>query len=579
MCGIAGIYYRDRKVDPSTLKLMGDKLIHRGPDNERIWISEKDGVGFSHRRLSIIDLSENGNQPMHYQDRYTMTFNGEIYNYIELKKELQEKGYQFKTQTDTEVLMALYADMGSNCLQKIDGMFAFALWDDVEKELFLARDRFGEKPLYYSFINGGFCFASEMKALFAIGASKETSPARVHKYLEQNALMDEEDIESTFYKQVKQVDAACFMIVKQAEIRKRQNYWNLSSIKINHNITVEEAAAQFRKLFATSIKRRMRSDVTVGSSLSGGIDSSSIVLIANTFKETEQRQNTFSARFKNFSKDEGAYIDMVINKAGNINPHNVWPDIDEFIAEMESLAYHQEEPFYSGSVYNQYCVMRLAKEFNTTVLLDGQGADEQLGGYIHYYRHHLTNLITTNPHQFLIERKGYQHTQKEIYPYSIPKKLPLWYMKKILFRSKYAYDDDARSLLIRDTTVTGLKTLLRYGDRNSMAFSREVRLPFLSHELTEFIFSLPIKFVLNEGWTKYVLRKAVEDIVPPAITWRKDKVGFEPPQEDWIIRLQPLFNEYKAKINYLDLTGGRKVNKQITDWKWLMLKLFIGNGH
>lgn len=577
MCGIAGVFYGNKKVDISSLNLMGEKLIHRGPDNGNVWLSEDGNIGLSHRRLSIIDLSDDGNQPMHYKSRYTITFNGEIYNYIELRKELQDKGVQFNTQTDTEVLLALYAELGSHCLQKIDGMFAFAIWDNLEKQLFLARDRFGEKPLYYTFIDGGFCFASEMKALFAIGASKETSPDRVFKYLESNVLIDEADPESTLYKQIKQLDAACFMKVKEGQIIERENYWNLSAIKIDNKISLEEAALEFRRLFNVSIKRRMRSDVTVGSSLSGGIDSSAIVLIANSFKLPGQSQHVFSARFKNFNKDEGKYIDMVLNKAGDIKGHTVWPQADQLLTEMESLAYYQEEPFYSGSVYNQYCVMRLAKEFNTTVLLDGQGADEQLGGYIHYYSHYLTSLVTNNPRQFLIERKGYQNIQKDLHPYHIPRKLPFWYIKKLLLNSKYTYDEDARNLLLKDTTSTGLKTLLRYGDRNSMAFSREVRLPFLNHELTEFIFSLPIHFLLNKGWTKYILRKAVEDVLPTEIAWRKDKIGFEPPQDDWVEKLRPLYADYKSKTNYLDLTNGKKVS-EITDWKWLMLKLFVSNG-
>ena len=574
MCGIGGIYYPNKKVEQNSLKTLAVKLSHRGPDGEGIWIHETEGVGFCHRRLSIIDLSANGYQPMHYMGRYTITFNGEIYNYIEIKKELEEKGYRFKTQTDTEVLMALYADCGYSSLEKIDGMFAFAIWDNEKKELFLARDRFGEKPLYYSFIDGGFCFASEMKALFAIGASKETSPERVYKYLESNVLIDEDDVESTFYKQVKQIDAANYMIVKNGQIQERKKYWDLSGITINNKITIDEAAIEFRRLLTESIKRRMRSDVTVGSSLSGGIDSSSIVLIANALKDPDQCQNTFSARFKNFNKDEGRFIDMVAARSPDIKQHNVWPDADKLIEELQSLAYSQEEPFYSGSQYNQYCVMRLAKENNTTVLLDGQGADEQLGGYLHYYHHHLTNLITFNPKQFLIERKGYQKIHKKLMPYRIPRRLPLWYAKKIFLKSKYIYDDDVRSLLIRDTTSTGLKALLRYGDRNSMAFSREVRLPFLSHELSEFIFSLPIKFLLNEGWTKFILRKAVDGIIPDEISWRKDKIGFEPPQDDWVLKLKPVLDPYKVKTNYLDLTGGRKVT-EITDWKWLMLKLFV----
>jgi asparagine synthase (glutamine-hydrolysing) len=577
MCGIAGIYGKNNKVQYSDLKTMGAKLAHRGPDGEGIWINEGDNVGFLHRRLSIIDLSVGGNQPMHYADRYTITFNGEIYNYIELKEKLLEKGYVFKSSSDTEVLMALYAEKGHDCVYELDGMFAFAIWDNQEKELFLTRDRFGEKPLYYGFIDGAFCWASEMKALFAIGASGATCPDRIYKYLKSNVIIDEEDTSGTFYKEVKQLDAADYMIVKGAEIKKLVKYWTLNNIEVNTRISIEDAALKFSQLLTKSIRLRLRSDVPVGSSLSGGIDSSAIVLIANGLKTKDQVQNTFSARFRNFKKDEGRFIDMVVRQAPNISSHNVWPQSEQLIEEIGNLAYHQEEPFYSGSQYNQYCVMRLAKEHNTTVLLDGQGADEQLGGYLHYYHHHLTHLITSDLPEFLRERREYQKIHSLLQPYRIPRRLPYWYLKKKLFNAKYPYDRDARSLLLRDTTTTGLKALLRYGDKNSMAFSREVRLPFLSHELAEFIFSLPMNYILRKGWTKYILREAVKGTVPDEITWRKDKIGYEPPQENWLLKLKPIIDEYRSKTNYLDLTGGRKVT-EIVDWKWLMLKLFAQNG-
>src|SRR5450432_1540030 len=249
MCGIAGIYGKQNKVNYPDLKLMGDKLAHRGPDGEGIWINEPDNIGFAHRRLSIIDLSDHGKQPMHYADkRYTITFNGEIYNYVELKRSLIDKGYKFVSDSDTEVLLALYAEKKEKCLSDLDGMFAFAIWDDREKELFLARDRFGEKPLYYAFINGAFCFASEMKALFAIGASAGTRPESVYKYLESNVLIDEQDPAGTFYKDIRQLDGAGFMIVKDAAIQKIKRYWSLDHVSINTQISLEEAAERFTEL-------------------------------------------------------------------------------------------------------------------------------------------------------------------------------------------------------------------------------------------------------------------------------------------------------------------------------------------
>ena len=576
MCGIAGSYSPDKKASFEQLKTMADKLVHRGPDGEGFWIHENEGVGFAHRRLSIIDLSERAKQPMHYQNRFTITFNGEIYNYIELKKELEQKGYSFSSQSDTEVLMALYADEGYECLKKLDGMFAFAIWDDVKKELFIARDRFGEKPLYYTFFENTFYFASEMKALFSLGISKLATPDRIFKYLDSNILIDEEDTESTFYKNIRQLDAAHYLILRKAKIEKRCKYWGLENVKINYDIKFHEAIIEFKRLLTDSIDKRMRTDTTIGSCLSGGIDSSAITLIAKSLSSGDRLENIFSARFKDFHKDEGEYIKMVTEKINGSNFYSVYPTAEQLMEDINLFAYTQEEPIYSASTYNQFCVMRLAKENNTIVLLEGQGADEQLGGYNHYYRHYLSYLVTQNPKSFLHERKGYKNIHGLNHPYHIPRKMPLWYLGKLMLGTKYKFDLDIRSLLIKDSTQTNLKSLLRYGDRNSMAFSREIRVPFLNHHLSEFIFSLPIDFIFNEGWTKYILRKSIEGIVPDDITWRKDKVGYEPPQGKWLEKLLPFYEGFKKKSNYLDFTGGKKVKEaDLTNWKWLMLKLYM----
>jgi asparagine synthase (glutamine-hydrolysing) len=575
MCGIAGVFSTESRVNRSDLEVMSKVLAHRGPDGEGFYFSDKGDLGLMHRRLSIIDLSSNASQPMYSADRrYIVVFNGEIYNYRELRQDLLNEGYQFKTASDTEVLLALYDQKKENCLSYIDGMFAFALWDTVENQLFLARDRFGEKPLFYTRYKNAFCFASEMKALFALGVSKEFLPTAIHEYLAKGALFNPDDREGTFYKDIKQLDASTFMIVRNGEIKVQSTYWSLNDVSLNQDLSFNEAKSTFTTLLEESVKLRLRSDVTVGSSLSGGIDSSAIVLMANKAKLAGQEQNTFSARFKNFSKDEGVYIDKVVKSKNDIRGHTVWPTETQLLEDLEDLVYHQEEPFTSSSIYAQYSVMRLARENDTTVLLDGQGADEQLGGYLHYYSHYLTCMITNSPTQFLKERRAYQTVHSATVPYRIPRRLPLWIMKKVVLGQEYRYDMSLRELLINDTTKGGLRTLLRYADRNSMAFSREVRLPFLSHKLVEFIFSLPTAFILHQGWTKYILRKSVEDIVPAEIVWRKEKIGYEPPQDNWLHKLRPIIEDYKRKTNYLDFTSGKPVS-DIDDWKWLMLKSFI----
>lgn len=575
MCGIAGIFDPVNKPELSALKKLSDTIRHRGPDGEGFWIHESEGIGFAHRRLSIIDLSDAGSQPMHRGD-LTIVYNGEIYNYLELKRELESEGIAFGTSTDTEVLLALYEKYGIRALHKLDGMFAFAIWDNQENELILARDRFGEKPLFYSFINGAFCFASEMKSLFACGASRAFSPDRVYKYLQNNVFIDEEDAGSTFYRDILQLDAASFMRIRGARVEEITKYWSIDNLPVRNDLSIEDAAAEFRRLLADSLKIRLRSDVPMGACLSGGIDSSSLVYLLGESGGLNRIGNTFSARFSKFAKDEGFFIGKVLSEFPGIRPHFTWPDKDKLGHDIETLAYAQEEPFYSGSVYNQFSVMRLAHEKGITVLLEGQGADEQLGGYNHHYQHHLTWLFLNNLKKYLSERKGYDSILGQLYPYHLPRRLPLWYLGKILKKSKFVYDEPVRGLLLRETTRTGLKSLLRYGDRNSMAFGREVRLPFLCHHLSEFIFSLPVDFILHGGWTKFVLRKAVEDIVPPEIAWRREKIGFEPPQSQWLESLAPATNKFKSSVNYLDFTGGRKVD-EIGDWKWLMLKLFFSN--
>lgn len=573
MCGIAGIYSNNSNINRSSLETMSNVLAHRGPDGKGIWIHPKGNIGFIHRRLSIIDLSDEAKQPMQYLNRYTITYNGEIYNYIELKADLIREGYTFQTHSDTEVLLALYDKYEYECLSKLDGMFAFAIWDELKQELFIARDRFGEKPLFYTNINGEFCFASEMKALFAIGASRQICSNRVYRYLEYNELEDAKDHETTFYKNIKQLDAANYAIIKNASIIVKQRYWFIDLQKENLNISILEAIEEFKYLFTNSIKLRLRSDVPVGSSLSGGIDSTAIVLIINSLKSKGQTQKTFSARFKNFDKDEGDFIDMAVKYGRGIKSFHVWPNVEDLEMEIENLSYHQDEPFGSGSIYNQYCVMRLAKQNNTTVLLDGQGADEQLGGYLHYYHHYLTGLITQNFPLFLKEKKAFNKIHKGCESYRIPRRLPLWYLNKIINNQPYKYDRSIKSVLLDDTTNTHLKTLLRYADRNSMAFSTEVRLPFLSHDLVEFIFSLPVDFILREGWTKYILRKSLEMQIPKQIAWRKDKIGFDSPQEAWIKKMYPFISDFKNKNDYKNFTDGKVVNN-ITAWKWLMLKLY-----
>lgn len=570
MCGIAGIFsLNNRKVEIERLRQMTDVIVHRGPDGEGHWINQQGTVGLGHRRLSIIDLSETGKQPMHYMDRYTLTFNGEIYNYLELKANLVKKGYQFRSNSDTEVLLALYDLKKEACLQDLDGMFAFALYDNQTGTVFCARDRFGEKPFFYFQDNDTFYFASEMKALWAVGVPKTPNKGMVFNYLQFDLIENPNDPTETFFKGIKRLSPGSYLIWSSDEIKIR-SYWNIDLEREPSNLSFDQASEKFRELFNESVSRRLRSDVLVGSSLSGGIDSSLVVcVIDQLLKESgKDIQNTFSARFRNFHKDEGKYIDYV-REATRIKSHEVYSDMDLMESELDKIFYHQEEPFGSASILVQYQVYELAKKHGVTVLLDGQGADEVMAGYHFYFSTYFNELRKKSKKQFQKEFNNYAelHRDNEInlkinrpgakdYFKSMFPGLFNQYSHKVIslrlknngmmkedffgtYRkntyNKFEFDPSSLNEHLEFSTLKlGLPTLLRYADRNSMAHSREVRLPFLSHELVEFLFSLPSDFKIHQGWTKYIMRKSFEDILPPEIAWRKDKIGFEPPQQKWM---------------------------------------------
>lgn len=558
MCGISGIvsYNSSEQLLP-TLKRMTDAIAHRGPDGEGHWIDSTKSVALGHRRLAIIDLSENGKQPMHYRNRYTITFNGEIYNYIELREQLIHAGYTFQSDSDTEVLLALYDQKKENCLHDLDGMFAFAIWDSVEEILFCARDRFGEKPFHYCIHENQFLFASEMKALWKAGVPRTPSNQRIFDYLAFDRMSSYEHPESTFYEEIFQVKPAHYLIIDKKDIVyiHQTPYWNIDLNK-RLNISFDEAQNTFRKLFIQSVERRLRSDVPVGSSLSGGLDSSSIVAVINQLKSVDQKQHTFSARFPNFAKDEGTYIDLM-NEQTQSDSHAVFCT-EELLSQTLPLIFQiQDEPFGSTSIVAQYEVMKLAKETGITVLFDGQGADEYLAGYNSFYLNYAAELRASNRKKLSHFKQKYQeHFGCQLSTgrtFWIDAKYPkmrdvirnfknkiqtpnyfkqftssfLGRIQKGMYRT--AFKNSLNEALLDSLMKGSLPTLLRYADRNSMANSREVRLPFLSHELIEFVFSLPSDFKIHEIWTKAILRYSFDELLPSTITWRKEKVGFEPP--------------------------------------------------
>jgi len=601
---MAGIISGDtNEVFLERLKKMTDIISHRGPDAQGHWISENRNVALGHRRLSIIDLSKNANQPMHYINRYAIVFNGEIYNYLEIRKTLADEGYKFTTDSDTEVLVALYDKEKEKCLQMLDGMFAFVIYDKELNEIFAARDRFGEKPFYYNYEpNEHFVFGSEMKCLWAAGIRKEINNNMLFSYLSYKRVSNENDESETFYKNCKNLPHRHFLKLQVSTLTLTiKNYYDIDRTNINKAITQEDASAKFRELFYTSVKRRLRSDVTVGSSLSGGLDSSAIVFVIDELKRgVALGQNTFSAIFPGFNKDEEKYINIVVNRT-NVNPHFVTPNYKGMIADFEKLFWHQEEPFSTASIYAQYCVMRMAKENNVTVLLDGQGADEYLAGYHGYFQPYFNGLATQYPLQARPQYKSFLevHKQNDInkimrkdFKYYIRYKSPrilkifkkysnYYRQKKTLFFSKdffeesiknnpipYHYFKNLNSALYYDILKGEIQWLLRYCDRNSMAHSIEVRLPFLYHELVEFVFSLPPYFKINDGWTKWIMRAAFNNVIPETIIWRRDKIGYEPPQHAWLQNkiVQEKVHENKRKL-YEHHVISRKEFERSLNWK------------
>lgn len=571
MCGIAGVLSSSQPVTLATLKKMTDSISHRGPDGDGHWLNQNHTVAFGHRRLSILDLSHNADQPMSYgNERYVIIFNGEIYNYLEIKENLLKKGYSFKTTSDTEVLLAIYQEKKEKCLEYLDGMFAFAIYDALEKSVFLARDRFGEKPLYYSFHKNQIFFGSEMKALWAGGVPKEVNNKMLFNYLAYGTIKNPQNIKETFYENIFLFPHSHYAVYKigDSELNFKQ-YFDIDRTKINYDITEEKAREEFCELMYESVKLRLRSDVPVGSSLSGGLDSSLIVcIIDDLIKGTAQKQKTFSARFPKFKKDEGEYMQYVIDRT-NVEPHFVYPDGEGLIDDFDRLCYHQEEPFGSASIYAQYAVMRLAKKNNVTVLLDGQGADEVLAGYHFYYQSYFNELGKNNSRLLKKEKAQYRErfinseinkiengnvltgfvkTYTPFLVHSLKRVRETYRQTKFQQFNTDFYHEFKKQNFVSDgnyhnlndalyfSTFGGLEMqdLLRYADRNSMAHSREIRLPFLSHHLVEFLFTLPTYFKIRNGWTKWLMRVTFDNLLPQKIVWRKDKIGYEPPQSEWM---------------------------------------------
>lgn len=597
---------------------MAASLAHRGPDGEGYWINRRTNAGLAHRRLAVIDLSDQAAQPMHYGNRYTISFDGCIYNYLELRKELKKAGYHFSTNSDTEVILAAYDCYKEKCVQYFDGMYAFAIWDDNEQALFAARDRFGEKPFYYFSRKNLFVFGSEMKAIWAAGIPKQTEGKMMLNYLTLGYVQNPADKAQTFYKDIYSLPPAHYIkynaIADEIEI---EEYWGIDK-QAQVKIAEEEAIERLDKMLSQSVYRRMRSDVQVGATLSGGLDSSVMIYyLKQQLRNATYQYKTFSAVFPGYDNDESKFIEQVADRF-NVANFTTTPSAVQLIDDFEKMAWFQEEPFPSAAVYPQYKVYELAKQHKIKVLLDGQGADEILAGYhkyVHWYIQEMVSRYKFSGSKTEIQKlhKNNVHFQwnvKNIMAAFLPSHASIALEKKEYLRIIH-HGEVSKSLLsclkgrewegIHKPVVTklndilyfstmqhGLQEMLRYTDRNSMAHGCEVRMPFLNGELVQFIFSLPSNFKISNGHTKSILRKLFDDKLPQNIVWRTHKVGYEPPHKQWMEN--PVMKEYiyeaKSKLIKADILKPQVLHKKTKsplaydadyfDWRYICAAHIIG---
>lgn len=557
MCGIVGVFSNHNVRQQ--VKAAAQCLYHRGPEDSGFYFDPELPFGLGHRRLSIIDLSAAAAQPFRYANRYVLVYNGELYNYPEIKKELQAKGQQFSTQSDTEVVAAAFAYWGADCLQQFNGAFAFAIWDEQKKTLLAARDRMGEKPFFFSFTENEFCFASEIKALWKMGVSGQVNGGMLYNFLTLGYTVNPFNAQETFYKEIYKLPAAHSLHynARSNELSIEQ-YWQ---VPIEENtISDSEAVETFSQLLQTSVRRRLRSDVPVGTSLSGGLDSSAIAALSVAQNKSSFSHHCFTASFANWSKDETEVAAKIAAQFG-LKHHVVPVSATDLVNNMNALSRQQEEPVQSASVLAQYQAYQAAHAAGIKVLLDGQGADEILAGYHKYYHWYWQELYA----QKKLASSGELQAARELgvkEPFGWKNKLAarfphfaasIWQNRQAkraadrtdlhpafvaAGKASFAYALPVQltlnGALHYNTFTNGLEELLRYADRNSMAHSVEVRLPFLSHELVQFLFTLAPSFKIRGGRTKWLLRESMKDILPAEIVWRKDKVGFEPPQQQWM---------------------------------------------
>ncbi len=585
MCGIFGVY--GQKISKETGWECVDKIAHRGPDKRELWQDED--VTFGHRRLSIMDLSENGTQPMmDERERYVLVYNGEIYNFLELRDELEQKGYRFFSDCDSEVLLKSYMEWGPACLDKCNGMWAFAIYDRKKQELFLCRDRFGVKPLYYIWLNDhSLAFASEMKALFPL--MKELRPDR-RLVCDPGRIVYYESTDECVIEGIRRLPAGHYMICDRGK-HTLQRWWNTLDHLVDVPSAYEDQVAMMRDLFLDACRIRMRSDVTIGTALSGGLDSSATICtmanLANTGKDRRMSsdwQHAYVATFPGTTMDESVFAKRVTDHL-KIPATFVEIKPEEAIEKLDRFIYLFEDVYLTSPIPMMLLYGELRKD-GTYVTIDGHGADELFGGYTFDFIHALddaktkeekdwiltaymdsfpkdgSNLSLNRNSRSAVIRQYYKRRLRDL----LRRREEGYKKVRAAFDPRYKAMDTLNKRLYVSSHETILPTLLRNYDRYSMANSVEIRMPFMDYRIVTFAMSLGFRSKIHGGYSKAIIRDALHEYMPEDIAYRKTKIGFNTPIVEWMQgELKQYFTDTVSSQDFLncDLIDPGKVRAEV----------------
>lgn len=586
MCGICGIIDLQNTINSSVkITEMMRSIKHRGPDDEGFYIDQNIALG--HVRLSIIDLSSAGHQPMFSNDEnFVIAFNGEIYNYLELKNELKSE-FDFKTNTDTEVLLNAYRKWGKKCLSKFNGMFSFAIYDKKNNKFFAARDRFGIKPFYYFKDESNFIFCSEIKGILA---SKIIKPILNEEALYDFIVFNRTDhAEFTNFKNIYNLRPGHCIEVLVDKKKFDISQWYFLPELFKNTINLSDCKAELYSKLLESTRLHLVSDVPVGSALSGGIDSSSIVSLMKEILPKDNTINAFSAVYgNNWEKDETKYINEIVKEKG-LKPHFVYPDALDLLKNIDQIIYQQEEPFASASLFASWKVYQEANRSNIKVLLNGQGADE-IFAYDYmaafyfkelfvkfkwlkliqevflFHKKQAASKFTIQLFLFLIAPDFLKNKLINVSDHLVNKDFSNQHKNTSTFNKKF-FNSKTLNQNVENHLLLKLNHLLRIEDKNSMYFSVEGRVPFLEHQLVEYALNIPPQYKVHKGEVKYILKQSMKKLLPKLIFDRNNKIGYETPMDQWF-RTDTFKIEFEKLLAEENQPMGKYLNLEMVKNKW-----------